>query len=159
MAWMSGLSSAAGMVSPDGKSSAVDIGIFNSDCGDFEIRAKPLINLTETSVTNIVFTVSWPENTVNLLNFTSAFNIVQQGPVYQSGGFNYAVFSSATAVPISWSAGNEYVLLSFSHDQSGTGYADILISGDAWTQANNGMYLYGGAGFGRNRVHLPPVKQ
>ena len=47
----------------------VDIGIFYTDCGDFEIRAKPLINLTGTSVTNVQFTLRWPENTVNLINF------------------------------------------------------------------------------------------
>ena len=57
----------------------IDIGIFNTDCGDFEVRAKPLIDFTGTSATNIQFTIRWPENTVNLINFTSAFNIFNKG--------------------------------------------------------------------------------
>ena len=140
--WMAGFNSAAGMTGLDGKSASVDIGIFYTDCGDFEIRAKPLIDLTGTSVTNIQFTLSWPENSVNLFSFTSAFDIIQQGPVYQSGGLNYAVFISATAIPVNWTAGNEYSLLGFSHDQTGSGYADFLIADDAWTAANNGSFYF-----------------
>jgi hypothetical protein len=124
------------------KSSPVDIGIYNTDCGDFEIRAKPATNLAGTTLTNIVFTIRWPENTTNLVDFSSAYGLVQQGPVYQSGGFNYAIFTSATPVPINWTAGNEYVLLIFSHDHSGIGNGDFIISHDAWTQTNNGLYYF-----------------
>jgi hypothetical protein len=140
--WMSGISLFAGNVGLAGKSSPVDIGIFNTDCGDFEIRSKPSVNLNGTTVTNIQFTVRWLENTVNFFNFTSTFYISQQGPVYQSGGYSYAIFTSATPIPINWVAGIEYVVLTFSHDQSGIGYADFTIADDAWTQTNNGLYYF-----------------
>jgi hypothetical protein len=140
--WMSGFNSVAGMADLDGKSASVDIGIFYTDCGDFEIRAKPLIDLTGASVTNIQFTISWPENSVSLFNFTSAYDIIQQGPVYQSGGLNYAVFISATAIPVNWTAGIEYTLLGFSHNQNGSGYTDFLMADDAWTQTNNGSFYF-----------------
>ena len=140
--WIPGICSIAGGVSFSEKSPQIDIGLFNTDCGDFEIEARPSVDLIGTTVTNIQFTVRWPENTVNLVNFISAFNIVQEGPVYQSGGFNYALFISATAIPVNWTAGNEYTLLSFLHDQSGSGHADFIISDDAWTQTNNGIYYF-----------------
>jgi hypothetical protein len=140
IAWMTGSSGAKAGYGFDGNSASVDIGIFNTGCSNFEVSAKPLIDLTGTSVTNVQFTVRWPGSTVNLVNLISAYNLAQQGPVYQSGGFNYAIFSSATPIPVNWTTGTEYVLLSFSHDQSGSGYADFSISDDAWTIANNGLY-------------------
>ena len=94
--WISGIHSLASNIGLDEKSSPVDIGIFYTGCGDFEIRAKPLNNLSGTTVTNIQFTVRWPANTVNFFNFTSSFFLSQQGPVYQSGGYSYAIFTSAT---------------------------------------------------------------
>ncbi len=120
----------------------VDIGLFTAGCGDFVIKARPSDDLTGTSVTNLQFTLRWPANTVNLLNFSSDYAITRQGPVYQSAGFNYAVYAMATAVPINWVSGNEYSLLSFSHDHSGTANADFSIAGDAWTLSNNGTYYF-----------------
>jgi hypothetical protein len=142
IAWMSGIHSFANSVGLDGKSSHVEIGIFNTGCGEFEIRAKPSNDLSGTMVTNIQFTVRWPENTVNLFNFASAFYMSQQGPVYQSGGYSYAIFTSATPIPINWTSGNEYVVLTFFHDQSELGYADFNIADDAWTQTNNGLFYF-----------------
>ncbi len=126
----------------ENKSSSVDIGIYYKVCGDFEILAKPTTDFTGTSITNIQLTIRWPVNTVNLINFNSAFGLYQQGPVYQSGGFNYSIFISVTSTPINWTAGNEYSILNFSHDLTGTGYADFIVASDAWTIANNGNFYF-----------------
>jgi hypothetical protein len=137
--WTIGFRTAGNNLYFEEKALSVDVGIFYSDCGDFEIRAKPSVNFPGTSVTNIQFTIRWPENSVNLFNFSSDFGLMQQGPVYVSGGFQYAIFISVASTSINWITGNEYVLLNFSHDQSGSGYADFDIADDAWTLANNGL--------------------
>ena len=93
--WISGIHSLASSIGLDEKSSPVDIGIFNTGCGDFEIRAKPLTNLTGTTVTNIQFTVRWPANTVNFFNFTSSL-------LFKSTG---------TGVSIGWIIAMQYLLL------------------------------------------------
>ena len=135
----SALSSTAGL-GPN--SASVDIGIFNTSCGDYVVKAKPLSGFTGTSVTNIQFAIKWPSNTVNLTTLSSEFDLVQQGPVHQSGGFNYAVFISAATVPVEWTAGNEYVLMTFSHDHSFSGNANMVIADDSWTQTNNAVYYF-----------------
>ncbi len=127
---------------PSGKSSSVDIGLFYSACGEFEVRAQPNIDLTNTSVTNIQFTIKWPENTVQLTNFASTFGLTQQGPVLQDGGYNYAIFVSAIPIAINWTAGQEYLLLSFLRTDSGNSYADFVLSDDSFTGSNNGLVYF-----------------
>ena len=119
----------------------IDIGLYNTTCGDFEIRLRPMQDINNTYLTNVQFAVKWPESTVNLINIASpVYGIQQQGPVVTTGGFNYAIFATATGVPINWTAGTEYLVMTFSHDESGTGYADFEIANDAWAQANNAVY-------------------
>lgn len=117
----------------------IDIGLFNTDCAEFEVRVTPSGNILNSAVTNIQFTVKWPANTVNIINAVSNYDVQQQGPVIQYNGFNYAVFASATGTYINWYAGEEYVVLSFEHDQSGTGYNDVALADDEWVQNNNGV--------------------
>jgi hypothetical protein len=123
-----------------GNCGKIDAGIFSTACGDFEVRLKPHDTYEDYLLTNLQFTISWPENTVNLSEFVAAYNILQQGPVYTVNGSNYAIFATATPLTVNWTAEVEYAVLTFSHDQSGSGYADFLISSDAWTQTNNGIY-------------------
>ena len=124
----------------NGNSTTIDAGIFNTSCGNFEVRVKPGVNYAGTTLTNIQFTIKWPANSVNLINFASGFGIQQQGPIHVVSGINYAVFVSTPLVSVDWLAGTEYTVLSFSHDQSGVGYADFSLDASAWGLANNGGY-------------------
>ena len=123
-----------------GAKATIDIGLFNTDCAEFEVRITPSENILNSAVTNIQFAVKWPENTVNIINPSSDYDVTQQGPVIQNNGFNYAVFVSTTGTPVDWYVGQEYVVLSFEHDQTGAGYGDMVIGDDAWTQNNNAVY-------------------
>lgn len=121
---------------------AINIGLFNPECSRFEVRLKPAIDF-ESNITNIQFTLKWPENSVEFIDFHSDYKLQQQGPVFSHDGFNYAVFVSvaetSAGIPIDWQAGEAYVVLTFLHDQSGEGFADILIADDQWADDNNGL--------------------
>jgi hypothetical protein len=123
-----------------GDCNLIDIGLFNTACGAFEVRLKPGLPFV-SSITNLQFALKWPAGTVDLVNFNSNFELEQQGPVFVNGGFNYAVF---VAVPlnntINWIAGEEYVVLTFEHDESGAGNIHLGIAGDEWASLNNAMY-------------------
>jgi hypothetical protein len=120
----------------------VDIGLFETTCADFEVRLRPGMDITDAYLTNLVFTLKWPVGTVNLIDINSTF-VAQQGPVQQSGGYNYAIF---VGVPfftnLNWTAGTEYVVMTFSHDESGSGTCTIEIGDDAFTAANNADYYF-----------------
>ncbi|MCD4736861.1 MAG: T9SS type A sorting domain-containing protein, partial [Bacteroidales bacterium] len=118
----------------------IDIGLYSTTCGDFEVRLRPMQDITNNYLTNVQFAVKWPESTVNLTNISSPVYGLTLQYVFTEGGYNYAVFVTATGTPISWTAGTEYLVMTFSHDESGTGYADFEIGNDAWTQANNAVY-------------------
>ena len=118
-----------------------DIAISPASCGDFEVKLKPNTDYNST-ITNIQFTIKWPESTVNLANIYSDFGVVMQGSVEEDDGFNYAVFASTLSTPISWNAGLEYTVLNFSHDQSGAGYANFEIEMGDWAVENNGEFFF-----------------
>ncbi|MDZ7742407.1 MAG: hypothetical protein U5Q03_11820 [Bacteroidota bacterium] len=124
-----------------GRSVEVDIGLFNSDCSSFEVRLKANENIN-SSLTNLQFTIKWPENSVELINFASDLNLEQQGPVFTSNSHNYAVFATVPtgSEPVNWLADEEYLVMSFEHDQSGNEAIDIVIAQDSWTGQNNGEY-------------------
>jgi hypothetical protein len=118
----------------------IDIGLFVTTCADFEVRLRPVTDLTNTNLTNVQFTIKWPVGTVNIINVASTYGIAQQGPVIQDGGYNYAVFVGLPDLPLDWTAGTEYVVMTFSHDESGTGTCSFEIADDTWAQNNNGVY-------------------
>lgn len=118
-----------------------DIAVDQASCGDFEVKLKPNTDYNST-ITNIQFTVKWPENTVDLTSFYSDFGVALQGPIEEEDGFNYAIFISTLSTPINWNAGLEYTILSFSHDQSGVGYANFEIETEDWAVENNGEYYF-----------------
>jgi hypothetical protein len=132
----------------NGKSVQFHIGLFNPVCSEFEVRIQPDQNI-ESNITNIQFTLKWPENTVELINLSSDYQLVQQGPVFIHSGYNYAVFVAiplGNGLPVNMTAGTEYVILSYEHDQSGSGDIDFTIADDDWANSNNGNFyveLYG----------------
>jgi hypothetical protein len=121
---------------------AIDIGLYATSCSDFEVRLRALTNITNTTLTNVQFTIRWPETTPNLslTDIFTTYSIAQQGATVQSGGYNYALFIGVDVAINNWVAGTEYIVLSFSHNQIASGTGDFVIGNDAWTTANNGMY-------------------
>ena len=73
----------------------VNLSLYNTDCGKFEIRLRPCVDIIDNYLTNVVFVLKWPENSVNIINQSSNFTITQQGNVVSSGGYNYISFSSS----------------------------------------------------------------
>jgi hypothetical protein len=122
------------------KSADIDIGLYNSSCGDFEVKLKPIVNIIDNYITNIQFTVKWKSNTVNLINFYSDYDVELQGQISVANDTNFAIFASITPYPVDWIEGSEYTILGFSHDQSGTGVTDFLIDKSQWSIMNNGVY-------------------
>lgn len=119
--------------------STIDIAIYHTTCGDFEVKLRPLGDISSNYITNIQFTLKWPANTVNLSNFYSDFGVGLQG-VYVENDTNYAIFVSAAYSAITWTAGNEYPILSLSHDNSAIDSADFIIENSTWASNNNGSY-------------------
>lgn len=122
------------------KASMIDIAIYCISCGDFEVRLKPKTTISNNTLTNIQFTIKWPINTTDFIKFQSDFDVSLQGSVITENDTNFAVFVSASPIPISWTAETEYTILSFAHDQLGSGYADILIDTGIWSASNNAAY-------------------
>ena len=125
---------------------AVDIGIFNTGCADFEVRLKPHVDYPDNALTNIQFTIKWPANSVNLIDLVSGIGLAQQGLTEIVNDTSYAVFVSATNNPLGWIAETEVTVLTFLHDQSGLGYGDFAIDTYEWAVTHNGAYyleLYG----------------
>ena len=116
-----------------------DVKIDPTSCGNFEVKLIPNADIINKTLTNTQFTIKWPENTVNLDNFYSDFGVTLQSSAIYNGS-NYAVFVSSANIPINWTEGTEYTILSFSHDYSSNGYANFEIASDSWTDANNGNY-------------------
>ncbi len=119
---------------------AIDIAVYNTNCGDFEVKLIPRLNITDNYLTNLQFTIKWPANKINLVNFSTTYGVALQGTVNIENDTNYAVFVSTSNQLINWDANTEYTILSFSHDNSNTGYADFLIDTVSWATNNNGEY-------------------
>jgi len=122
-----------------GSRGEIDMGIFSTTCADLEVRLRPQVDYLNTYVTNIQFTIKWKTGTVDLINESSAFGIEQQGPTIVYNDTNYAVYVTVEGTLVNWTAGEEYTVLSLSHDELGTGTESFLIADDAWTAANNGV--------------------
>lgn len=118
----------------------IDIGLELISCGKFEVKLRPDINISNNHLTNIQFTLKWPTNTVSLVNFNSNFGVTQQGPVIIENDTNYAIFVSASSIPISWTADTEYTIMSFAHDQLGSGNTTFALDTSGWADLNNGVF-------------------
>ena len=120
-----------------------DIGLFNTSCSNYEVRLRPSDDI-QSAFTNLQFTLKWPANTVDFLGFSSDYSLEKQGPVKTDGGYNYAVFAVVPSkwVQIDWEGTHEYVVLTFSHDGSGTGNINVEIAGDQWATQYNGLYYF-----------------
>lgn len=119
--------------------STIDIAIFHTTCGDFEVKLRPSRDITDNYLTNIQFTLKWPANTVNLNNFYSDFGVSLQS-VSIENDTNYAIFASAAYSGITWTTGSEYTILTLSHDYSAIDSTDFIIETGTWATNNYGEY-------------------
>ena len=124
---------------------AIDIAIHEDGCGLFEVVLRPAADLTDnTGITNLQFTVKWPIDAGDV-TFTPASGLQQQGPVFTSNGYNYATYAGATLYlfgDTDWTAGDEHQVMTFSHDQSGTGTGDFIIMNDNDSEAGLSNVFY-----------------
>ncbi len=118
-----------------------DIGLYNPSCANFEVRLKPNQTIA-SSLSNIQFTLKWPENSFEITGITTDYSLEQQGPKITIGGFNYAVFVSvpASGKQINWTADTEYTIMTFLASQNGSGNVDVILSTDSWSSQNNGLF-------------------
>lgn len=119
----------------------VDIGLFNSTTNpnEVEVRVRPDFSTT-SNLTNIIFTIKWDASAgVTITPGTPTFPyLVSPQTAGTSGGSNYQIFGSAAGQTVNWTAGNEYVVFTFTYN-SCTGF-EIAPATDTWTTANNGLY-------------------
>ncbi len=118
----------------------IDAGLYNTECAHFEVRLRPDLDIPK-GISNIQFTVKWPAETVGIDAFESSYDVELQF-ITEHQGFNYAVFVSVPDddYPLDWQAGEEFVVLTFKHDESGTGTTTFSITDDAWANDNNGQF-------------------
>lgn len=131
---------------PPFQGTEIDLGFYEVECGMFEIRLRPTEDV-DALLSQMQFTIKWPENTVEIVDVESSFFVNQQGNTFTDGGFNYAVFiavpdpDDGEELPLQWTAGEEYVILTFNHDQSGDDIEiNMFIADDAWADENNGLF-------------------
>lgn len=115
----------------------INIGIFETTCGDFEVRVTPFSSISGQFLTNVIFTVAWDgAPAMDLINVVSDYGVVKYY-TQVVGSTKYIVFYGESGIPVNWTAGTEYVLCTFSHNEAASGTADFAIAADAWTAANN----------------------
>ncbi len=125
--------------------SGIDIGIFATTCSDFEVRMRPTVDYTSTSLTDILFTIKYPKAlTLGSITYPSGSEIPVNSLSFVStstdGAYKYTVFAGEDIDVPSWTAGTEVTLLRFSHDQAGSGNGNFVIADDAWTSTHNGTF-------------------
>ncbi len=142
----------------------VDAGIFESTGPDeLVIKVKPNYNITNLGLTNIQFTIRWPETSSVYLVWPTAnpvnanYNIQPQGPITVADGYNHQVFAAVNGTNINWSAGLEYPVLYVRYYYSTPDCSEFELSSDLWTQNNNGVYYLEIVGEDRTGILYEPL--
>ena len=129
--------------------SAVDIGVYNNEEGQVEVRVRPQENFNGI-VSSMVFTLRWDKSSgatlgesVQTEEMSNAISINPSGPVRENGDHFYRVFAGFSFSPLtennlSWTAGEETTVLKVPV----SGKAEVEVVNDAWTAelANNGDF-------------------
>lgn len=143
-----------------------DIGIFGPPAPDeLVIKIRPDHDIPGYGLTNIQFTIRWPETssvyqlwpTVNTIN--SAFNIQPQGPVTLADGYYHQIFSAANNTLLNWAANTEYPVLVVKYYYTTGDCTNFEITNDSWTIANNGTYFFEVFGKDQTGIIYEPVVQ
>ena len=99
---------------------AIDVAVHEIGCAGFEVALRPNYNPGDFTITNVQFTIKYPE-TVELINVdTASFGFYTGYSPAPPAGFKYVTYVALGLANVGWVAGEEYAVLTFSHDQSGT---------------------------------------
>lgn len=129
--------------------SAVDIGIYNNQDGQVEVRLRPEDGFSGI-LSSVVFTLRWDKSSgaslgdvVQTESMSNAIAVHPSGPVRENGNHFYQVFAGFGFSPLSSAnlaleAGREFTVLMVPV----SGKAEVELVNDAWTNelANNGDY-------------------
>ncbi|MFZ1685859.1 MAG: T9SS type A sorting domain-containing protein, partial [Flavobacteriales bacterium] len=154
---------ALGLVLPLGlcAQSAVDVGIYNNQDGQVEVRLRPEENFSGI-LSSIVFSLRWDKSSGASLGdvvqtdaMSNAITVHPSGPVRENGNHFYQVFAGFSFSPLSTNdlaleAGHEFTVMMVPV----SGKAQIELVNDAWTGelANNGDYYVSLGGDDRTGV-------
>jgi len=154
---------ALGLLLPFGlcAQSAVDIGIYNNQDGQVEVRLRPQEDYTGI-LSSMVFTLRWDKSSgaslgdaVQTAAMSNAITVNPSGPVRENGNHFYQVFAGFSFSPLSASdlalrAGKEFTALMVPV----SGKAEVELVNDAWTSelANNGDFYVSMGGDDRTGV-------
>ncbi len=122
----------------------IDIGAFESVALDrFVVKARPNADLQNT-VTNVSFTIRWPEssNVTDLITYYSVFNIQPQGDVEISNGYKHLAFVCVGTIPIDWTAGQEYEICDIQYVYTTGDCTQFELIDDEWAASNNAEYYF-----------------
>ena len=123
-----------------GQAPFVDIAIYNTGCGKFDIRLRPDKDITDSYLTDVRFSVKWLISSgVTLENINNSYGIDLISTTSDLG-YYYALFGGTNLYISSWTAGNEYTVLTFDHTATGSGYSDFGIADDTYAQSNSMDY-------------------
>lgn len=143
-----------------------DIGIFEHTGPDeLVIRIRPDHDIPGYGLTNIQFTLRWPEtSSVYQLwpaasPVNSTFNIQPQGPVTLDNGYYHQIFAAANNTILNWTQDTEYPVLVLKYLYSTEDCTGFEITEDAWTVANNGTYYFEVIGQNRTGILYQPEVQ
>ncbi len=104
----------------------IDIAIREVECGSFEVVLKPAVDLIDNTLTNVQFTVQYPAQ-VGLLNLVSQYGFQAGLTMAPTVDYKYITYvAELISDPenpqyfpnTGWLAGEEYVVLTFNHDQN-----------------------------------------
>ncbi len=115
----------------------IDIAIHEVGCGYFEVVMIPNANLAAMTLTNVVFTIQYPD-VINLTNLNyMGYNLLPGATLDPITGYEFITVvgeifidgNPPTGGNGPWTAGNEYPIFTFRHDQSSTatGTGDFTI--------------------------------
>lgn len=117
---------------------AVDVAIYEVGCAAFKVVLRPKIDLVN-NLSNVQFTLKYPE-TVELTNIDSPLGFIEGTPLATTGGFKYVTYVVAPLASAGWVAGTEYTVLTFNHNQSGSGTGDFVVLPNAEANSTTSYY-------------------
>jgi hypothetical protein len=104
----------------------IDIAIRELECGSFEVVLKPAVDLIDNTLTNVQFTVQYPSQ-IGLLNLVPLYGFQAGLTMDPTDDYKYITYvAELISDPehpeyypnTGWLAGQEYVVLTFNHDQN-----------------------------------------
>jgi len=121
----------------------IDIGVFEaiSPNNVIEIKMQPDYNITNEVLTNVQYTVRWPQSSVSLtMDYIYPYFISPQGTPVLYNGYYYQIFASEPMANITIAMGEEVLISSFTYSNGTCSYFEII--NDSWTLSHNGSVYF-----------------